>query len=320
MGATQAGDRLAIGIDIGGTKIAGGVVAPDGEVLVRDKVPTPGTGDAIVSAVEALVAKLRAASPDVAAIGVGAAGLVEWPEGRIRWAPNNAYRDLPLRALLAEKTGLPVRVDNDANVAAWAEARFGAGEGSRDLVLIAVGTGIGGGLVLDGKVYRGATGMGAELGHMLVDVDGAPCACGRTGCLEAMASGSALGRYGREAAGADPDGLLARLAGSPDKVTGLTVAEAAGQDDKVALELFDRLGFWLGVGIVNAITIFDPAVVVIGGGLIANGELLLAPARAATERLQFGAGHLDLPPIVAARLGPEAGVVGAASIAFDPDD
>jgi glucokinase len=161
MGATQAGDRLAIGIDIGGTKIAGGVVAPDGEVLVRDKVPTPDTGDAIVSAVEALVAKLRAASPDVAAIGVGAAGLVEWPEGRIRWAPNNAYRDLPLRALLAEKTGLPVRVDNDANVAAWAEARFGAGEGSRDLVLIAVGTGIGGGLVLDGKVYRGATGMGA---------------------------------------------------------------------------------------------------------------------------------------------------------------
>jgi glucokinase len=320
MGATQAGDRLAIGIDIGGTKIAGGVVAPDGEVLVRDKVPTPDTGDAIVSAVKALVAKLRAASPDVAAIGVGAAGLVEWPEGRIRWAPNNAYRDLPLRALLAEETGLPVRVDNDANVAAWAEARFGAGEGSRDLVLIAVGTGIGGGLVLDGKVYRGATGMGAELGHMLVDVDGAPCACGRTGCLEAMASGSALGRYGREAAGADPDGLLARLAGSPDKVTGLTVAEAAGQDDKVALELFDRLGFWLGVGIVNAITIFDPAVVVIGGGLIANGELLLAPARAATERLQFGAGHLDLPPIVAARLGPEAGVVGAASIAFDPDD
>jgi glucokinase len=308
---------VAIGIDIGGTKIGGGLVTPSGEVLERDKVATPDTTGAIVDATEALIGRLRARAPGAVAIGVGAAGLVEWPSGHIRWAPNNAYVDLPLGKLLTERTGLPAWVDNDANVAAWAEARFGAGEGAGDLVLIAVGTGIGGGLVLDGKVYRGSTGIGAELGHVIVDVAGPPCACGRAGCLESMASGSALGRFGREAAAADPDGLLARLAGSPDAVTGLTVAQAAGQDDKVALELFERLGFWLGVGIANAITIFDPAVVVIGGGLIANGELLLAPARAATARLAFGAGHRTLPPVVPARLGPEAGVVGAAALAFE---
>src|SRR5215211_2535184 len=195
----------ALGIDIGGTKIAAGVVTGDGRILDRTRVPTPPDDQAAtLAALLAVVDELRARNPGVEAIGLGAAGLVEWPGGIARWAPHNSYRRLELRRLLHERTGLPTIVDNDANVAAWAEARFGAGEGSRDLVLIAVGTGIGGGLVLDGKVYRGATGMGAELGHMLVDVDGAPCACGRTGCLEAMASGSALGRYGREAAGADP--------------------------------------------------------------------------------------------------------------------
>jgi glucokinase len=307
----------AIGIDVGGTKIGGGVVDAGGRVLDREQVPTPADGPGTLAAIRSVVATLLGRNPDVAALGVGAAGLVEWPAGRIRWAPHNAYRDLPLRDVLAAWTGLPVVVDNDANVAAWAEARHGAGHGADDLVLLTVGTGIGTGLVLDGRVYRGASGLAAELGHTIVDVDGPACPCGNVGCLEAVASGSALGRYGREAAAADPGGAIARLAGGPGAVTGLHVSRAAAAGDRVALGLFERLGFWLGVGVANAVTTFDPAVVVIGGGLSATGELLLGPARAGMERLTLGRAHRELPAVVTAALGPAAGLVGAATVALE---
>jgi len=307
----------AVGIDVGGTKILGGVVDADGAVLDSEQVPTPKDGQGTLAAIETLVAKLLARNQGVAAVGVGAAGLVEWPGGRIRWAPHNAYRDLPLREVLAAATRLPVVVDNDANAAAWAESRFGAGHGADDMVLLTVGTGIGTGLVLAGRVYRGAAGIGAELGHMIVDVDGARCPCGNVGCLEAMASGSALGRYGREAAAADPGGLIARLAGGAAEVTGLHVTRAAEAGDAVALGLFERLGSWLGVGVANALTIFDPAVVVVGGGLSAVGELLLAPTRANIGRWVHGRAYRELPPLVMASLGPAAGLVGAATIALE---
>lgn len=312
----SGGSRLAVGLDIGGTKIAGGVVSEEGQVIAEVQVPTPEGEAGTVAAILEVVGALRERHPEVEAVGVGAAGMVEWPAGRIRFGPHNAYRGLALRHLLEERTGLPAVVDNDANAAAWAEARFGAGAGSRHLVLLTVGTGIGGGLVLDGRLYRGASGVGAEVGHMIVDVDGAPCACGNTGCLEAMASGTALGRYGREAAAADPGGRLARLAGDPDRVTGEVVFQAAAEGDATALELFDKLGFWLGVGIGSLVTLFDPEVVVVGGGLVATGELLLAPARASAGRWVFGRQHRSLPPIVAATLGPEAGMVGAADLAL----
>jgi len=175
--ATEAG-RLGIGLDVGGTKIAGGVVAADGRILDRALLPTPPADDeaATVAAMRRVVDELRSRNPGVEAIGVGAAGLVEWPAGRIAWAPHNAYRSLPLRRLLAESTGLPTVVDNDAKAAAWAEASFGAGAGSSDLTLLTVGTGIGGGFVLGGEPYRGSTGVGAEVGHMVVDPLGRPCA------------------------------------------------------------------------------------------------------------------------------------------------
>jgi glucokinase len=313
-----AAEPHAIGLDIGGTKIAAGVVTIAGHVLSRTRVPTPPGDDeaGTVAAMVKVVDQLRARHPEVAAVGVGAAGLVEWPRGLIRWAPHNSYRRLDLRRLLHEQTGLPTTVDNDANAAAWAEARFGAGAGSDDLVLVAVGTGIGGGLVLAGSVYRGSSGLGAEVGHMVVDPDGAACACGSRGCLEAMASGSALGRDGRAAAEADPGGRLATLAGGAERVTGETVFRAAQQGDPTARSLFERTGFWLGVGLASLVTIFDPDVVVIGGGLATTGELLLAPARASLERYVFGRAHRDLPPVAPARLGSDAGLVGAATLAM----
>jgi glucokinase len=309
--------RRAIGIDIGGTKIAAGVVTAEGVIVDRALVPTPmGEEHATISAMREVIEELRERHPTVDAIGVGAAGLVEWPSGRIRWAPHNAYRQLSLRRLLYEATGLPTVVDNDANVAAWAEARHGAGAGSDHMVLLTVGTGIGGGLVLDGHVYRGSSGLGAEVGHMTVDPDGDPCDCGNVGCLEAMASGSALGRAGRRAAEVDPGGRLARLAGGPEKVTGELVFQAAQEGDATAVQLFERLGFWLGVGIGSLVTIFDPELVVIGGGLVQTGDLLLKPARASMERYAFGLVHRELPPVVPARLGADAGMVGAASLAL----
>jgi glucokinase len=309
---------LTIGVDIGGTKIAAGVVTAAGHILDRTRLPTPPDDEsATLAALFAVVEGLRARDPGVAAIGLGAAGLVEWPGGNARWAPHNSYRRMELRRLLHERTGLPTTVDNDANAAAWAEARFGAGAGGGDLVLVTVGTGIGGGLVLEGRLHHGEHGFAGELGHLIVAPDGDRCACGNLGCLEAMASGSTLGRLGREAAAADPGGRLAALAaaaGAP--VTGEVVFAAALEGDKVALSLFERIGHWLGVGIASLVTIFDPDLVVVGGGVAATGDLLLAPARASFERYVHGRGHRDLPPVVPTRLGDDGGLVGAATLAL----
>jgi len=310
--------ETVLAIDIGGTKIAAGVVAEDGTILDRTRVPTPPDDEsATLAALLAVVDELWAGNPGVEAIGVGAAGLVEWPGGIARWAPHNTYRRLELRRLLHERTGLPTIVDNDANAAALAEARFGAGVGGGDLVLVNVGTGIGGGLVLGGRLDHGQHGFAGELGHLIVDPDGDLCACGNHGCLEAMASGTTLGRLGREAAAADPGGRLAALAaaaGGP--VTGEVVFAAAGEGDKAALALFERIGYWLGVGIASLVTIFDPDLVVVGGGVAATGELLLTPARTSFERYVHGRVHRDLPPVVPGRLGPDAGLVGAAALAL----
>jgi glucokinase len=313
--------RMAIGLDVGGTKIGGAAVTASGKVVDREQVPTPGsdrvrTGEAMLE----VVAALRRRNPAASAVGVGAAGLVEWPEGRIRFAPHNAYPQGSLRRLVSERTGLPTIIDNDANVAAWAEARHGAGRGSDHVILLTVGTGVGAGFVLDGRVYRGATGIGAEFGHITVDpYGGARCTCGNDGCLEAVASGTALGRYGREAAAAEPDGLLATLAGGPDLVTGLVVFDAARQGDATAISLFERLGSWLGIGIAVAVTTFDPQVVVVGGGLVHAWDLLAGPARASMERFVFGRRFRTLPEVVPAELGSDAGVVGAATLALQPE-
>jgi glucokinase len=310
------GPRRAIGLDIGGTKIAGAVVEEDGTVLAERVEPTPDESDA--ASVEAvlldLVESLRLRH-EVLAIGVGAAGIVEWPIGRLLWAPNIAYRDWPIRERLEKATNLPVVVDNDANVAALAEARLG--EPYRNMVLVTVGTGIGGGLVLDGGIYRGPTGMGAELGHIILNPDGPRCGCGNRGCFEAYASGTALNRMAREAAAEHPEGLIARLGAADGEVTGHTVLHAVERGDATAADLFARLGRWLGVGIAALANIFEIDAVVVGGGLVDTGDLLLGPARAAAREYAYAPTARGLPPVVPATFGSAAGKIGAALLALD---
>ena len=307
--------RRAVGIDIGGTKIATGVVTADGYIVERALVPTPMDDEpATVLAMLGAIEELRARHPGVEAIGVGAAGLVEWPSGRVRWAPHNAYRELSLRRLLYEATGLPTVVDNDANAAAWAEARFGAGVGSDHMVLLTVGTGIGGGLVLGGQVYRGSSGFGVEVGHMIVDPDGPACPCGQRGCWERFASGSGLGRLAREAVGGGrADRVLALAGGDPEAVRGEHVTRAVAEGDAQAVEVLGRFAWWVALGLANLANIFDPEAFVLGGGLVRAGEALLAPTASALRDL--------LPPqrpevrILPATLGERAGAVGAACLA-----
>jgi glucokinase len=315
--AAAAAKRRAIGIDIGGTKIAAGVVTEAGSIIQALTVPTPQHQDQIVQAIAAAVSDLQRAHPDVAAVGVGAAGMVDWPSGHIRWAPNNAYRDLPLQQLLTARSGLPTVVENDANAAAWAEATVGAGAGLGNVIALTIGTGIGAGIILNGELQRGDTGIAGEAGHIIVNPSGdEQCGCGATGCLEAMASGTALGRLGRRAAAVDPAGLLARLAGRAEDVTGETVHEAARQADPAALRLFDQIGYWLGAGIASLANVFDPQLVILGGGLVTTGDLLLVPARESFERFIFARAHRKVPPIVPARLGSQAGLTGAALLAL----
>jgi glucokinase len=309
-------ERRAIGLDVGGTKIAAAVVDETGTVHDELVEPTPDDSDA--AAVEAvllgLVERLRERH-DVAAVGLGAAGIVEWPAGRIRWAPNNAYRDWPVRERLEKATGLPAVADNDANVAALAEARLGPRH-YREMVLVTVGTGIGGGMVLDGRIYRGPTGLGAELGHLVLNPDGPRCGCGNHGCFEAYASGTALTRMGRDAAADEPDGLLARLGAAEGGVTGHTVTAAAERGDPTALALFARLGRWLGVGIASLANILELEAVVVGGGLVETGELLLAPARAAAREFAYAPAVRGVVRVEPATAGSDAGLVGAGLLAL----
>jgi glucokinase len=315
-------ERYAIGFDVGGTKIAAGVVTGAGRIIYRRIIPTPQPADAatLQRTLIGLTNELQSSYSGVTAIGVGAAGLIDWPSGHIRWAPNSAYRDLPLQQILAAETGLPVAVENDANAAAWAEARVGTGTSCRDVIVITVGTGIGGGIVVDRTLLRGRTGIGAEVGHLIVNPTGrVQCGCGIVGCLEAMASGTALGRIGQAAASADPTGVIARMAGDVRNVTGETVFDAARQGNAVARNLFEQIGYWLGIGIASLVTLFDPELVVITGGLVIAGDLLLGPARNSFEQFVFARHDRALPAIVPARLGIDAGLIGAALLALDKE-
>ena len=314
--------RHAIGLDIGGTKVAGAVVAEDGTVVDELTEPTPQTSDAPTMSrlLLGMVESLRGRNPEVLAVGVGAAGTVAWPSGRILWAPNNAYRDWAVRAEIEEATGLPAVVDNDANVAGLAEARLGDTL-YQEMVLVTVGTGVGSGIVLGGHIYRGPRGLGAELGHIIVDPNGPVCGCGNRGCLESLASGTALTRTGREAAAAEPDGLIARLAREKNaEVSGQIVTEAALQGDPTARRLFQTLARWLGIGIASVTTIFELDAVVIGGGVVDTGELLLAPLREAAAEFAYANTVRPLVPVLPGTFGSAAGKIGAALLALDHAD
>jgi glucokinase len=305
---------LAIGVDIGRTKIAVGVVSDTGDLIERVVVPTPGGNVAIVEVIDEISKKLMAQYPAVSVLGVGTPEVVEWPSG-VTIDPGDSG-PFPLRSCLEDLIGLPTVVDSDANVAAWAEFRFGAAVGKPNVVLVTVGTGIGGGVIIDGGLYRGTRGFAGEIGHMVVDPLGEVCSCGNMGCWEAIASGTALGRNGKRASASDPGGLMATLAGGAERVTGEFVSEAAHRGDPTAVCLIQKAGHWLGVGIASMVLIFDPDVVVIGGGLVENGEQLLSAARVQAERnTRVRRNHL--PPILRAFYGADAGVVGAAALAMD---
>ena len=303
---------LSIGIDLGGTKLLGVVVDEAGQVIAESLVATPCGPAAIVDAVAGLVADLGGA----AAIGVGAPGLVE-RDGVLRTAPNlPGVHDLDLRAALTDRyPELVVRIDNDATCAAWGEYQAGAAVGASDAVLVTLGTGIGGGLVIGGRLARGYRGFAGEVGHMMVDPDGPPCPCGQRGCWERYASGSALARLGREAA---PARVVELAGGDVEAVRGEHVTAAAAEGDDEAVAVVDRFCWWLARGLANLVDILDPEVVVLGGGLIEAQELILAPSRTHLATLVLGGPTRPPPPILPATLGERAGAIGAALLAQAP--
>ncbi len=308
---------LACGIDVGGTKIAGGVVDEDGTIVEELRVESPATdAEAIEEAIAGLVTQLRSRHP-IETVGVGAAGYVDKARAVVLFAPNVAWRNEDLKGELEKRVELPVVIENDANAAAWGEFRYGAAHDADDLLLVTVGTGVGGGLVLDGEVYRGANGVGAEIGHMRVVPNGILCGCGKHGCFEQYASGSALVREARALAlsGAQiGQGMLQRAGGELTRITGPLITEAAQHGDAGATQQLAELGRWLGEGIASLTEILDPEVVVVGGGVSEAGDLLLGPARAAFAGQLVGRGFRPIPEVRKATLGNRAGLIGAADL------
>ena len=295
-----------------------GVVDSLGRVLAQERRSTPGRSvpaveDTIVELVEAFGVKF-----DIAAVGVGAAGFVDATRSTVLFSPHLAWRNEPLRDALMSRIRVPVVVDNDANAAAVAETRFGAGLGHRQVLCVTLGTGIGGALVIDGKVYRGANGMAGEFGHMQVVPDGHRCECGNRGCWEQYASGNALVREARELILVDSPmghGLRDRVGGDLTKLTGPLISAAAREEDARAVELIAEVGTWLGTGLAGMAAAFDPSCIIIGGGLSEAGDLLLTPTRSAFARSLVGRGYRREPVIALAALGADAGFIGAADMA-----
>jgi len=317
--------RLVAGLDLGGTKILGRVVDPrsPSDPVAALRLDTPRGGPAILDALTDACTALRTEAAVVAAgglagVGIGAAGLVDH-QGVLRFAPNlPTVVDLDVGPELRDRLALPVAVDNDANCATVAEHRLGAARDARSAALVTLGTGIGAGLILDGELQRGAAGFAGEPGHMVVDPSGPPCPCGRRGCWERFASGSGLGRIARDAAQAGrADRVVALAGGDADDVRGEHVTAAVAEGDPDALAVLRDFAWWVALGIANLVNVLDPEIVVVGGGLVAAGDALLGPTRAAYAGLVLAHDHRPPVQIVAAQLGPDAGAIGAALLAAD---
>ena len=306
----------AIGVDLGGTKMLVGVLDPDSQVKFESRESSTGqTEDQLLELLVREIEEAREARPGVAAVGLGIPATIDHDRGIAISAVNLPIDDLPIRELVGERTGLPIFVDNDANVAALAEHLYGAARGADNAVMLTIGTGIGGGLILGGEVYRGATGAAAELGHVVIAMDGLPCQgnCPGRGCVETYASGTALGREARAAAEREPDSALGAMAAEGRKIDGRAVTEAALAGDPVSVAVFDLVGSRLGVALTSFANIFEPEVFVIGGGVIAAGDLLLEPAR--KELRARALPPMKDTPVVAAEMGEDAGMIGAAAMA-----
>ena len=310
---------LAIGVDVGGTKVLGGVVDLNGSILrtFREDTPRDG-GDALNQVIASVVTELQT-THKTEHVGISAAGLVSSDRQTMLGAPNiKDWDGVNIAKALNKICGINSIVENDANSAAWAERVYGAGKGLENVIMVTVGTGIGGAAIVNGRPLRGANGTGAEFGHMRVVPDGELCGCGVRGCFEQYASGTALMRQAKAAIAKNPDGakdLLARGDGTIAGLVGSHITDAARAGDKLAIGLLANSGDWLGAGIATLAMLFDPSIVVIGGGVIDAGELLLEPARKAMMREMPFVGKHPVPEIVAAKLGNDAGLVGAADLA-----
>src|SRR3954468_21068854 len=306
-----------IGADAGGTKLLAGVVHADLAVGRRVRRLWSGgdRAEVLETMVEA-VSEARAAAPDASAIGFGIPALVDFEAGVAESSVHLPLEDFPFRDGMTERLGLPVYLDNDANLAVLAEQRAGAARGASDVVMLTLGTGIGSGIVIDGRVFRGATGAGAEIGHMTIDHHGPPCqgACPGRGCLEVMASGTAIGREGTDAGRRDPVSALGRAVAQRGAVTGEEVTGLAIDGDEAACSVMAAVGRSLGAGIASVVNIFEPQVVVVGGGASAAGGLLRDPARGAV-RERARRRSRERVRIVPAAFGENAGMVGAALFA-----
>jgi glucokinase len=309
---------LTIGIDIGGTKVAAGVVDEAGNVLsvARRRTPSRDPGS-VTDVVVEVIGQLRA-EHEVEAVGIGAAGFVDAKRATMLFAANLAWRDAPIRDEIAARLDLPVIVENDANAAAWGEYRFGAGEGQPDLMVLTIGTGIGAGLILGGSLYRGRFGIAGEPGHIRVVPGGRLCGCGNRGCFEQYCSGTALVRAAREVAQerpADAARLLELARGDLASIDGPVVTKAAQEGDPAAVDCFSEIGRWLGQGMADIAALIDPGRYVIGGGVADAGELLLGVGRETYGAVLTGRGYRPLADVVPARLGSQAGLIGAADLA-----
>jgi glucokinase len=304
-----------IGVDLGGTKMLVGVLAGTEAVWESREASTGQSEDELVELLVREVSEAREARPEARAVGLGIPATIDQERGVAVAAVNLPLTDVPLREVVSERVGLPVYLDNDANVAALAECLYGAAQGKPNTVMLTVGTGIGGGLILGGEVFRGATGAGAELGHTVIQADGPPCQgnCPNHGCVEALASGTALGREGRAAAESAPDSVIGKLLAAGEEVDGRAVTEAALAGDTTSIGVFELIGGRLGVACASFANIFQPDAIVVGGGVITAGDLLLEPAR--REVRERALTPMNRTPILAATLGNDAGMIGAAALA-----
>lgn len=308
---------LTIGVDIGGTKVAAGVVDEDGDILETSKVPTPKTTDGVLDAIADAVRQASAAH-EVEAVGIGAPGYVDDKRATVLFTPNLTWRHEPLKDLVEKRVGLPVVIENDANAAAWGEYRFGAGKGHDDVVCITLGTGLGGGIIIGGRLLRGRFGVAAEFGHIRMVPDGLLCGCGNQGCWEQYASGSALVRYAKQRAVATPEQatlLLSLGDGTPDGIAGKHVSQAALDGDPVSVDSFRELARWAGAGLADLASLFDPSAFIVGGGVSDEGELVLEPIRKSYRRWLVGSQWRPQAQVLAAQLGGKAGLVGVADLA-----
>jgi glucokinase len=308
----------AIGIDAGGTTTKGALVTREGTITDRVEIPTDpsAAGKTILDVVDRLMATAERSGTEPAAIGVGAAGFIEFASGEVTFSPNTSYGDPHIGAAVRARSALPVAVDNDANAAVWGERTFGAAKGADHVAMLVIGTGIGSGFVIDGSIVRGFTGAGAEFGHVVIDPGGPRCPCGLRGCLEQLASGTAIGRMGRRAAEDDPATRMVELAGSADEIAGEHVAAAAAEHDEAAMRVLRRAGRALAIGLSNLVNVFDPQVIVLGGSVIQAGEPYLGVARDELVKMTAAQRRRPVRMDVTA-LGNDAGILGAAALALD---